>query len=76
MPNRKEMLELEKEAYKNIENTKKINLYLKNLSKKVKVGIGGLQITSNSVVCYINHCLSEILSNLNSILTCARLDHC
>ncbi len=34
IPDEKEMLDLEKKAYKNIKNTKKINSYLEKLSKK------------------------------------------
>ncbi len=37
MPNEKEMLDLEKRAYKNIKNTNKTNSFLENLSKKNKI---------------------------------------
>ena len=37
MPNEKEMLDLEKKAYKNIKNTKKINSFLENLSKENEI---------------------------------------
>tara|TARA_B100000427_G_scaffold326490_1_gene335264 strand:+ start:8576 stop:10561 length:1986 start_codon:yes stop_codon:yes gene_type:complete len=37
IPDEKEMLDLEKKAYKNIKNTKKINSYLEKLSKKKEI---------------------------------------